>query len=258
MCMDLSNSSVVGSTFRGVIFDLDGTLVSSLKDIAEAANHALQVVETIPPLPIEAYAMLAGDGNYTLMERALRAGDALGPSRRDVHEVIAAALAPTDNIPDRSRVERCVATKLAYERGPQGHQFCVPFDGISEMLLELEKLGVQMAVLSNKTEREVRHTVERLFGTGRFVHVAGATSGKPLKPDPVVALSIAENLMNLRPHEVTFIGDTSVDMKTAVSAGMYAVGVKWGFRSTEELVRHGARIIVSRPEEILSFFERSP
>jgi phosphoglycolate phosphatase len=229
--------------------------VSSLPDIADSVNHALETIEHVPPFPVVAFNTLAGNGNVTLATRALRAADLLGPARRDPSMIRAAAADSATGAPiDPSRVTRIVEAKMAYERGPNGHRHCAPFPGIVDMLETLVARGIKLAVLSNKTEFEVRATVTRLFPNVPFVHVAGARDDTPLKPDPYAALVIASEHLRLCPEQVAFVGDTDVDMKTAVNAGMFAVGVEWGFREIDELREHGANVVASRSADITACF----
>jgi phosphoglycolate phosphatase len=131
----------------GACLDLDGTLVSSLPDIAEGVNHALETVAGVPPFPVEAFNTLAGNGNVALATRALRASAALGPDQRDPDLIRAAAAG--DAPVDADLVARCVEAKVKYERGPDGHRHVAPFPGIQDMLDELVERGVILAILSN-------------------------------------------------------------------------------------------------------------
>jgi len=119
------------------------------------------------------------------------------------------------------------------------------------MLAEMQTLGMKLAVLSNKPHDATEQCVRELLPGIRFDAVMGQVDGKPKKPDPAGALAIAEQL-GVLPQEVLYLGDTATDMKTAVGAGMYPVGVLWGFRTADELQMHGAKTLVARPEDVMA------
>jgi phosphoglycolate phosphatase len=121
------------------------------------------------------------------------------------------------------------------------------------MLDSLTTVGVGMAILSNKSEEFTRAMTFRVLDRWRFDYVVGASASTPNKPDPVGALSIADG-MNIPPGEFVYLGDSGVDMQTAVSAGMYPVGALWGYRSADELRGGGARQLVNKPAQLLDLF----
>jgi phosphoglycolate phosphatase len=126
-----------------------------------------------------------------------------------------------------------------------------PYDGVREVLRALGELRLPLAVFSNKSHDLTRRIVETLLGQALFAEVRGAQPGIPLKPDPAVALELAAGL-GVEPGLVAYVGDSSVDMQTAVAAGMPAVGVSWGFRTAAELREHGAAVVIDRPDELLA------
>jgi phosphoglycolate phosphatase len=207
---------------RGVIFDLDGTLVDSLGDIAAAMNRTL-AARGFPTHPLDAYRTFIGEGVRKLAERALPA-EALG-------EVT-------------SLVE-------AYQADYAQHllQSSAPYPGIRELLEALSARGVPMTVLSNKPDAPTRQLVEALFGGWRFRGVSGERPGVPRKPDPTAALELAR-AMDVPAADVSFIGDTLVDVSCARAAGMRPLGVLWGFRAQE--VAASGVTTVHRPEELLA------
>lgn len=213
-------------TVRAVLFDLDGTLADTLEDISTAMNRAL-AAHGLPEHAPDAYRKMVGDGAAMLAHRAVL---------------------------DRTDLEAQVLE--AYTRRYDQHivDSTKPYPGVDEMLRALAARGVGAAVLSNKPDRATRDVVERLFGLARFVDVRGERAGAPRKPDPTVAIELARQL-GLAPQDVAFVGDTSVDMRTACAAAMLPVGVLWGFRDEPELRAAGARVIVSQPSEILALFE---
>ena len=111
-----------------------------------------------------------------------------------------------------------------------------------------------MSVLSNKPDHFTKIMAEKLLSDWRFEIVQGALSDAPLKPDPTLALQIAEKLC-IPPEQFLYLGDTSTDMKTAVAAGMFPVGCLWGYRSADELLSSGAKILVSKPAEVLDIID---
>ncbi|TSC28455.1 HAD family hydrolase [Corallococcus sp. Z5C101001] len=209
---------------RAVLFDLDGTLVDSLGDIATAMNHAL-VAHGLPPHPEAAYLRFVGEGVAMLAERAT--GGA---------------------IPELQR--RVLATYHAYY---DTHLFdrTVAYPGVADALLVLARDGLRLGVLSNKSDDFVKRLVARFLPGVPFAGVYGERPGIPRKPDPTAALALAREL-GVAPDACGFVGDTSVDMDTARAAGMYGVGVTWGFRTEAELHAHGARAVVSSADALLT------
>jgi len=215
--------------FKAVLFDLDGTLLDTLQDIADSANAALKQLG-FTEHPTEAYKYFVGDGIEELAERALP------QSGRDA-----------------DTVAECLKLTLSeYHRRWAVHTR--PYRGISEMLGELRKRNVPMAVLSNKPHEFTCRMVDEFFGDYGFALVRGATENVPIKPDPTAALQIAGQ-MEIPPAQFVYIGDGSTDMQTAGAAGMYAVGALWGFRTKDELVRAGADRLIKKPCELVTLFD---
>lgn len=209
---------------RAVFFDLDGTLVDSLGDIADAMNHAL-AHHGLPTHQEPAYRRFVGEGVRELARRAVPAGreDLAGP---------------------------VLETYRAYY---DEHLFdrTASYPGIPALLATLAEQGVVMGVLSNKSDSFVKRLVERLLPGVAFARVYGERPGVPRKPDPTAVLGMAAEL-ELVPGVCGFVGDTAVDMETARAAGMYGVGVTWGFRDAEELHAHGARAVATTADELLA------
>ena len=208
--------------YQAVVFDLDGTLVDTLRDIGESANFMLGQLG-LPTHPIEAYRQKVGDGVVKLVERALPA------DRADLLE-----------------------TALEIHRGYFRDHLIVhsrPYAGILEMLEELKQLSIPLAVLSNKPDSLTREICRHFFGTNTFDLVMGHREEMPLKPDPASARSLALEI-GIDPAHIAYVGDTSVDMQTANRAGMFAVGVTWGFRDRRELENYGSDVVIDRPEEL--------
>ncbi|MCE9590054.1 MAG: HAD family hydrolase [Planctomycetes bacterium] len=209
---------------RSIIFDLDGTLADTLADIAAAANHALAEMGR-PTFDVQRYRYLAGQGLHSLMT------DALGPGH--------AGLVP-----------RGMELFRAYY-SDHWTDHTAPYPGVPALLDELTRRGVRMAVLSNKPDSATQAMMKHGFARWRFDAVIGQREGKPLKPDPAGALEIAETC-GVPAKEWLYVGDTKVDMMTATRAGMFAVGVLWGFRDEPELRDNGARVIIREPAELLA------
>lgn len=209
------------------IFDMDGTLVDSLEDIADCANEAL-ALHGYPTHSYDEYRYLVGHGAKALLVNSLPKG--LTTER--IAEVI----------PDMRRI---------YEAG--WAKKTKPYGGMLETLTKLQSADIRLAVLSNKPHSMAAAMAPHFFPSIRFEEVRGLQPEAPAKPDPSEALGIAEKLGH-EPASVCFIGDSLVDMQTAVNAGMIAVGVTWGFRDEKELIENGAAVIVHKPEELLGIF----
>ena len=226
--------SIVSPIYKAVIFDLDGTLLDTIDDIAGAMNRVLED-RAFEPYGIEAYKGLVGDGIEEMVRRAL--------APRDLGQEEIAGI-----VRDYRREYECCWR--AHSR---------PYPGVPELLGELARRGVKTAVLSNKSHPFTEAMTLELLAPFRFDIIRGAMPGVPLKPDPEPALTIAAEV-GVEPAEVIFLGDTKVDMKTAVAAGMLPVGALWGFRSAEELKANGAVALIASPVELLAYFriERKP
>ena len=211
--------------FGGVIFDLDGTLLDTLTDIANAANAVL-AEHKFPVHPIPDYRYMVGDGVRTLFQRIL-------PKERS----------------DAKTIDACLVS-MKREYAHHLNLTTRPYDGVEEAIRTLRATGLRLAVLSNKDHAFTGKCVEQFFRAGTFDVVLGLRPWSQPKPDPSGALEIAAN-WKLSPDRIAYLGDTNTDMETAVVAGMFPIGAAWGFRSREELARHGARVIVERPAELL-------
>ena len=212
--------------FSAALFDLDGTLLDTLEDIADSTNAVLERAG-FSKHPVPAYRTFVGEGVRRLIERALPEG-----SRDDatVARVTAAMV-------EEYRVRWADKTR--------------PYYGVESMLDQLAKLGVRMSVFSNKLDELTKLSVEKLLPEKAFEIVMGARDGVPRKPDPAGAVEIASR-MGLAPGEFLYLGDTHTDMRTAIAAGMFPVGALWGFRDEAELREAGARELVRSPDEVVA------
>jgi phosphoglycolate phosphatase len=213
---------------RAAIFDLDGTLLDTLQDLADSANEALAAAG-LPAHPVDAYRTFVGDGIDMLVQRIL-------PVNQSDDETIAHVLA---------------LYRAAY--GRRWNNRTQPYAGIPETLHELSFKPVKLAVLSNKPQKFTELCITHHLPGNPFHLIHGQRENVPRKPDPAGALEIAR-AFQVHPKEVVFIGDTKTDMDTAAAAGMRAIGVSWGFRPVEELKEHGAEIVIDHPAEILDLF----
>jgi phosphoglycolate phosphatase len=208
-----------------VVFDLDGTLMDTLEDIASSANTVLAHLG-FPQHEMEAYKYFVGDGIEALATRILP------NSERDATTI--------------ARVVACIDREYSQHWADTTH----PYEGIPELLQALTVRGIKMAVLSNKPNDPTKAMVSKLLPHWRFDIVLGARPCVPKKPDPAAALEIADKL-NIPPSEFLYLGDTDTDMKTARAAGMCPIGVLWGFRTAEELSASGARALIQNPMDLL-------
>ena len=211
--------------WQAVLFDLDGTLLDTLEDLADATNAVL-AREGLPTHPVHKYRYFVGDGLRNQVSRALPPG-----SR------------------DQQTVARCMEAARE-EYGRRWDRKTRPYEGVREMLDGVTVRGVRVSILSNKPDDFARLVVERLLAEWSFEVVLGARESAPLKPDPAGALQVARE-MALPPEQFLYVGDAATDMRTARAAGMFPVGAVWGFRTARELAEGGARELLNRPEELL-------
>ncbi|EJU27147.1 HAD family hydrolase [Selenomonas sp. CM52] len=216
--------------YKAVIFDLDGTLVDSLADLSDSVNLMLESYG-FPTHEMEKYRYFVGNGSKKLMERTL----------------------PRDKAASAEFVEEAlVKYKAIYKE--RLLEKTRPYNGVRELLAELKSRGIPLAVCTNKHNDAALTIVKILFAPGTFEEVLGDRPGFPKKPNPATPLEIASHL-GVKPDEVAYLGDTSVDMETAVHAGFLPVGVLWGFRPEEELVKSGAKVLLKAPLELLEKVE---
>ncbi len=209
-----------------IIFDLDGTLLNTIGDLAEAANVMLRK-RNLPQHTYEEYCTFVGNGIMRLVERALpeelRTAESVAAARQDFLSYY------IDHIDRKTK----------------------PYEGIVQLLGALQAAGVSLAVASNKFQAGTGELIHRFFPEIGWVAVYGQRPDVPLKPDPAVVEEILSGV-NIPRERVLYVGDSGVDIETAHRAGIKAVGVTWGFRSRSELEAAGADWIVDRAEEILS------
>jgi phosphoglycolate phosphatase len=210
---------------KGVIFDLDGTLVDSLKDIANAMNEVLQKLD-YPTHNYEQYQYFIGSGLRNLVSKSLP----------EIHRT-------------ESQIEHC------YQLMVDGYRdYCTietkPYDGIIELLDYMASKNVKLGVFSNKSDELTKKIAAVLF-PNYFESVVGLSTEALKKPNPSEALSISKN-WEIKPEEIIFVGDSGIDMQTATNANMQAVGVSWGYRTEQELIAEGAKHIINHPSDLIN------
>jgi len=209
-----------------IIFDLDGTLLDTLKDLAETGNDVL-LRQGFSIHPIDDYRRFVGDGLAKLVERMLPQG-----------------------VDEKTVTQSVQLFGDIYKERWQRN--CCLYSGIGDMLAALTEKSIPVAVLSNKPHAFTLQFCERFFPENPFSVVLGQRDGFPKKPAPDGALEICSRLHCL-PENCFFVGDSNVDMMTAKNSGMTAVGVAWGFRGVEELRAHGADFIINEPLELMQY-----
>ena len=212
--------------FKLIIFDLDGTLIDTRKDIAEACNYALAKCG-YPPRELDEYNMLVGRGIDNLFRSALPKGKA----DEDTVRVMRSHFVPYYN-----------EHKCDYTR---------PYEGMMETLDTLSQRGMRFAVASNKYQEGTEQLVEKFFGEYDFVRILGQRDGKPIKPDPMIVKEAMEGLEGVTEDEVIYCGDSDVDMQTGINAKVKTIGATWGFRSKEELAAYSPWAMADKPQDII-------
>lgn len=207
-----------------VIFDLDGTLLNTIADLAASTNHALAALQ-FPTHPVAAYPLMVGNGIDKLFERALPEGSQTAENRWHLRELFEAH----------------------YEQ--HNTEASSPYPGIPELLQSLQQQQIQLAIASNKYQEATEKLAAHFFPNIRFTAVLGAREGVALKPDPAIVFEILQRA-GVAQEEALFVGDSGVDMQTALHAGVAACGVTWGFRGRKELEAFQPDCIVDRAAEI--------
>lgn len=210
--------------YRAAIFDFDGTLLDTLDDLADSMNEVLADLD-MPVQPVASYRYFVGDGMLNLARRA----------------------APPDT--DEATLRRMVDLMEKAYAGNWSRK-TKPYDGISDLLRALQEKDLKMAILSNKPDPFTKLMARHYFGDGLFDIALGAREDVPRKPDPAAALEIAGRF-GIPVEDFLYFGDTNTDMKTGRAAGMFTIGVSWGFRPVAELVEAGAQLVIDTPAQAL-------
>lgn len=212
-------------TVKAIIFDLDGTLLNTLEDLADSMNRVLERMG-FPTHPTDAYKYFVGDGIEILARRVL-------PETQQ----------------NTQTVNSCVE-EMKREYGAHWRDKTCPYKGVNDMLNVLAERNISLNILSNKPDALTQLTVSAFFPSCSFDIVAGAKKEIPKKPDPTSALHIIKAL-NLPNNQFLYLGDTNTDMETAKKAGIFAIGALWGFRTAAELRASGAQALLEQPLDIL-------
>ena len=207
-----------------VVFDLDGTLLNTIGDLAAGCDHMLQL-RGLPTHSFEEYCSFVGNGIMRLVERAL-------PEELRTPEYVAAAR--------RDFVAYYIDHIDLYTQ---------PYEGITELVGELQRGGVKLAVASNKFQAGTDKLIKKFFPEVEFVMICGNREGVPLKPDTAL-VDLILDAAGVERERCVMVGDSAVDILTAERAGIHSVGVSWGFRSREELQEAGAEYIADSVEEL--------
>lgn len=210
-----------------VIFDLDGTLLNTIDDLAMGANHALAVLG-YPTHDAATIRSFVGNGINKLLERALPEGEKT-----------------------EENILRMRSVFIPYY-DEHNADLTVPYDGIPELLVRLQNDGVQLAVASNKYQAATEKLVGHFFPNIKFVKVLGQRTEVPIKPDPAIVIDILK-VAGVGQDAVLYVGDSGVDMLTALNAQVDAVGVTWGFRPKLELSTFPSLGLIDKAEELLNY-----
>jgi len=212
--------------YQAVIFDLDGTLINSLEDIADAMNYTLSSFG-FPTHNYDAYKYFVGNGLMNLVRTSI----------------------PQSALENQQMVQLCFETMIdKYQKYLLNKTHL--YSGVKELLDILSSKKMKMAVLSNKANKLTQQICNSLLKEWSFDIIMGSMEDFPRKPHPDSALFIAKKL-NIPPENIIYMGDSNIDMKTANAAGMFPVGVTWGFRTREELQDAGAKLIIDKPLELI-------
>ncbi len=215
---------------KAVLFDLDGTLANSLEDLADAVNLGVTGLG-YPAHEVEEFKYFVGDGIPMMIKRAL-------PENHRDDETVAKVRKVFDEYYSVHYADKTYA-----------------YAGMPELVDTLKQNGYIAAVVTNKAQDMADIVVKGLYGD-RFDLIFGQRDGIPAKPDPTAALMAMEQL-GVKPEECVFIGDSGMDVATAVNSGALPVGELWGYRKEDELLENGAKFIISKPEELLEIIENN-
>ena len=208
-----------------LIFDLDGTLLDTVADLAASTNYALKQCG-FPVHLASDYKFFIGNGINKLFERVLPVGEKT-----------------PDNI-------LLIRHHFLEYYGEHNADLTTPYPGISDMLLRLQEAGINLAVASNKYQKGTEKLIQHFFPEIKFVAVFGQRENIPTKPDPTIVYDIL-SITKTEKQLVLYIGDSGVDLQTAKNSGIESVGVTWGFRPRTELEEFSPTYIVDNPAEII-------
>ena len=210
--------------FTHVIFDLDGTLLDTLEDLADATNWVCEQ-HGWPVYPVEAYKQFIGNGAAKLLERVVPAG-----------------------VEITSELRARTMEEFTQRYTAEASQKTAPYPGMPQLVQRLKKAGITIAVLTNKPDGAAGPVVDRYY-PGVFDVVQGALPDAPTKPDPTLLFKLMERI-GAKQETTLFVGDSNVDIQTAKNGGLTGCGVLWGFRTRQELQEEGADFLVQTAQEL--------
>ena len=219
----------VKTLIKAVLFDLDGTLVNSLTDLANAFNYALRSFG-FPQHETEEYKLFVGDGIPKAIERAL---------------------------PEKNRGNETINKVMAVFFEHYKVHFAdntASYEGMPELIKQLKDQGIKLAVVTNKAQFMADKVVKKIYGDA-FDIIFGKREDVPAKPDPTAALMVMDEL-GVKPFECIFLGDSKNDVLTGFNSGAYAVGELWGYRGEKELRENKAQFIINKPSELLDIIRK--
>ena len=208
-----------------ILFDLDGTLIDSLEDLAEAVNHALGL-RGLPQHTVTEYRRMVGHGVRNLVKQALDAS---------ICHTERSERISSDQVSDALIDSALADFKVYYQAHIDVHTR--PYPGIPELLTDLHAHGTQLAVVSNKFQEGTEYLINRFFPAIRFVAILGNKPGAPLKPDPEIVQEVLRR-SGVSKEDALLVGDSPTDMKTAANGGIESLAVTWGYRTAEDLAGH--------------------
>jgi phosphoglycolate phosphatase len=221
---------------KAIIFDLDGTLADTIWEIREGANNARAELG-LPPV------------SYERIKEGVNFG---------VRHLVKVSIAEPDRADDEEYIDD-LQKRYVREYGKVFDKTKKPYYGITDALAELSARGFKLAVLSNKPDAFVRVLTESIFDEGTFVTARGPVEGGPRKPDPALTLEVLSEIGDgILPEECVFVGDSNIDIETARNAGMYCIGVSWGYRGRDFLAKYAPDAIIDKPNELTVLFENAP
>ncbi|MBE7048326.1 MAG: HAD family hydrolase [Ruminococcaceae bacterium] len=217
---------------KAVIFDLDGTLLNTLDDLAAAMNRMLVRFGYPTHTDLSFHKKVIGYGARNYVKGCM----------------------PPEAAAVEEQVDKCLGA-YAEEYQGRSNEKTAPYDGILSVLAYLTQENIAISVLSNKPDGATKALVNSWFSEYAITCAYGERPGVPRKPDPKAPLAIAHDL-GLSPHEIAFVGDSEVDMQTGKTAGMIPIGVLWGFRTQEQLKEGGATFLADNPQDLIKIFEQ--
>lgn len=215
--------------YKAVIFDLDGTLVNSLEDLANSVNKGLLAVG-LPTHNVEEYRYFVGNGRDKLIERAI------------------------GNAALSEKEKETVRTVYDEDYAIHSNDNTCEYAGCTQLLENLTKMGIKTAVLTNKPQEFVAPILKKIYPNYSFTLAWGNSNRFKTKPDPEALLAMLKEL-GISKNECLYIGDSDVDVFTANNAGVDMVGACWGFRGKDELIKAGAKMTAEKPLDIMEFIK---